>query len=113
MKQHALALFAILWLAPEAMTQPDPSGTTPLVSTSCIAEQDDDRGWHDNDDDDRGWRDNDDGDCRDRGWGGDGDGGHPAPEIDPGLLVAGMVLLAGGSAVLLGQRRKRRSVDLG
>lgn len=46
--------------------------------------------------------------------GGDGDyGGQAAPEINPSLLVAGIVLLVGGTLVLLGRRRTRHAIENG
>jgi hypothetical protein len=49
--------------------------------------------------------------CSHGGWGGGETGGrgsstHAAPELDPGSLMSGLTLLAGGLTILRARRRK-------
>ena len=82
------------------------AGTSHCPSTGVTQDR---WGGHDHDNGGGWWggHDHDNGGRR----GGHDDGPVGAPEIDPSLLGSGMVLLVGGTVVLLGQRRKRYSAS--
>ena len=106
-----LALFLAFGIAAPSLAATEPERDRSVSATRWVGEEDDedDGGW--SDEDDGGWSDDDGGGDSDDDRGSSG-GGHGAPEIDPGLLVAGVVLLAGGTAILVGRRRQRRAPEL-
>lgn len=90
-----LALATILLIDPTA-------NASPVTATGTRASAPWQDGWG-------GWGGGYGCDDDDDGYGGGDQGSHGAPEIDPGLAAGAILLLAGGTLVLLGQRRYRAS----